>query len=148
MKKSELRSLIREGIREELSSKQPKQIISEMATFYKIKGDPEKSKQVVKLLKGRVPAKSTAFEVLDALETTGEADLYLLKKAKEARVGKPLPIQAYNTQDLKAILENPAVEKYVEKGMSKNTDKGQSRGATADGKTPQSIEDFLKAQGL
>lgn len=146
MKKSEFRQLVKEELRTIiLEEKAPKQVLNEMATFYKIKGDPEKSKQVVKLLKGRVAPKSTAMEVLDALEQNGEADLYILKKAREAKLGKEIPIQAYNTQDLKAILENPAVEKYVEKSKSPSTPGGTGGRKAAN---VDSIEDFLAAQGL
>ena len=139
MVKEELKTIL-------LEEQASKQVLNEMATFYKVKGDPEKSKQVVKLLKGRVAPKSTAMEVLDALEQTGEADLYLLKKAREERLGKEIPIQAYNTQDLKAILENPAVEKYVEKAKSPSTPGG--KGGRKPGESLESIEDFLKSKGL
>lgn len=137
MKKSELRSLIREEITGIL--KEDKQVINEMATFYKIIGDPEKSKQVVKLLKNRVTPKGTAMEVLDALERDGEADLYKLKAARSERLGKDFPIQAYNTQDLKAILENPTVAKYIAPSKSPSTPGGQG-GAKKD---INSLEDEL-----
>ena len=122
MKKSELRSIIREEMINILTeSTQPKQIVNEMASYYKVIGEPEKTKQVIQLLKQRVPVKGTAMEVLDALEKEGEADLYKLKAAKSERTGKEIPIQAYNTMDLKQILENPAVSKYIEKGDSPST---------------------------
>ena len=144
MKRSQLRSMIKEEMISILKeSAQPKEVISEMATFYKVTGDPEKSKQLVTLLKGRVPAKSTAYEVLDALEKDGQADLYKLKAEREKRIEKPVAIQQYNTQDLKALLENPAVEKYISASKSPSVPGGNKLKTDVG-----SLEDFLKSNGL
>lgn len=144
MRKSELRSIIREEMINILSeSVQPRQMVNEMASLYRVVGDPEKSKQVIKLLKDRVPQKGTAMEILDALEKEGEADLYKLKAAKSERIGKEIPIQAYNTTDLKQILENPAVSKYIEKGDSPSTGR---RGRQA--RSAESLDDLLAKSGL
>ena len=68
MKKSELRSIIREEMINILSeSTQPKQMVNEMASFYKVTGDEDEAKEVIGSVKKQLGLRpgTAIYTILD-----------------------------------------------------------------------------------
>ena len=132
MRKSELRSIIREEMINILSeSVQPKQMVNEMASFYKVVGDEEEAKEVVGSVKKQLGLKpgSAIYNILDKLETEGQVDF----RALANETGKD--IATWNNPKVRDLLDKKLVD-YVIGSSSPSNVKGGGINKMADLQIP------------
>ena len=120
MKKSELRSIIREEMINILSeSTQPKQMVNEMASFYKVTGDEDEAKEVIGSVKKQLGLRpgTAIYTILDKLENEGQVDF----RALANETGKD--IATWNNPKVRDLLDKKLID-YVAGSSSPSNVKG------------------------
>jgi len=126
MRKTRIIQIIQEEIKKVLSEEFiAEDELTEMATFYKIKGDAEEAK-ALKIEKEKYKAGTALYNTLDTLEKTGEIDYKALSK----ETGKD--VASYNNPKSRGVLEKDLAD-FIEFETGK-------RGRKADPNKPAKVK--------
>ena len=127
MKKTRIIQIIQEEISKVLGEEFiAEEELTEMATFYKIKGDAGKAKAALKIEKEKYKAGTALYNTLDTLEKKGEIDYKALSK----ETGKD--VASYNNPKSRGVLEKDLAD-FIEFEVGK-------RGRKADPNKPVKVK--------